>query len=71
MKAQAKNIIKAQERRVNVILALGFILIVCLSSLAFRPIKYTEVPEVKEVQEVQEKPVIITLNLPCNNIEER
>lgn len=61
MKAQAKNIIKAQERRVNVILALGFILIICLSSLAFKPIKYTEVPEVKEVQEVEMSPVYMEI----------
>lgn len=61
MKTQAKNIIKAQERRVNVILALGFILIICLSSLAFKPIKYTEVPEVKEVQEVEMSPVYIEI----------
>ena len=61
MKAQAKNIIKAQERRVNVILALGFILIVCLSSLAFKPIKYTEVPEVREVQEVETNPIYMNI----------
>lgn len=61
MKAQAKNIVKAQERRVNVILALGFILIICLSSLAFKPIKYTEVQEVQEVQEVEMSPIYMEI----------
>ena len=53
MKAQAKNIVKIQNRKVNAILILLSALLLTLICLAFQPIKYTEVPEVHEVQEVQ------------------
>lgn len=39
---------KAQEKRLNITLALGFTLLIGLAFLAFRPIKYTEIPELNE-----------------------
>lgn len=51
MKAQVKDIVKIQNRRVNAVLVGLSILALTLIYLGFRPLKYTEVPEVPEVQD--------------------